>query len=328
MNKHKHNGFAHVLLVGIILLVVVLASVVALNKVKKSETSSSSTSTASSSSGASTKNHNYNWSSMPQGPYHDKVSYAVSSSLTSWPTSGTLMLEHASVPDIINKSGTLYAYFVDVSQDGKSEQIGIKTSADNGTTWSDRQFALIKSVGSKVPVDPAPTLLSDGRVRLYYLDFSVAQDDQDGEHTIYSAISTDGINFTQEDGKRFSHNAIYDPDVVLVGSTWHMYVGTGDIKTISATSSDGLNFTYEGIANASGAVPNVIYENSKYYMYNPGISISTSADGKTFTKTSNSFNPGEPAADPGITKMSNGKYIMVYKTSSNSATPTQPPVNQ
>ena len=67
------------------------------------------------------ENHDYDWSQMDKGPYHDQISYATSTDLKTWKNSGEILAEHASVPDVILKDGTIYAYFVDFSEDGIKE---------------------------------------------------------------------------------------------------------------------------------------------------------------------------------------------------------------
>lgn len=263
----------------------------------------------------------YNWSTMPQGPYHDKISYATSTDLLSWKDFGITLAEHASVPDVLLRDGTLYLYFVDTTTDGKPEQIGLMKSTDNGTTWSEREFVAIKGEGvaNIVPVDPAPFLLPNNQIRIYYFDIAGPKDvSSKSKFKIYSAISTDGLNFTQESGIRYEEEGVLDPDVIKVGDVWRLYVGNPEgQKVISAISTDGLNFTREGVAYEGSSVPNVIYEGGKYYLYTAGIQIATSTDGKTFTKTSSSFTiKGGLTADPGVVKLGSNNYLMVYKTSS------------
>lgn len=258
----------------------------------------------------------YQWSKMNEGPYNDSISYATSKDLLSWTDQKTILAEHASVPEVIVKDDTIYAYFVDVSQDGIPEQIGLIKSSDSGKTWSKKQNIVIEGVGDRVAVDPDPFLLSDGRIRLYYFDIATTKNDPDLEkNTVYSAISEDGINFTQEDGVRFAYTGIFDPDVLKVGDNWTMYVGTDDQKVLYATSDDGLSFVYGGISYSGSAIPNVYYTGSKYYMYVGGIDILNSSDGKTFTKTSSSFKSiNGLTADPGVVKLSDNNYFMIYKT--------------
>jgi len=260
----------------------------------------------------------YSWSTMTQGPYKDKISYATSTDLLNWVDSENILAEHASVPGAIYKNNVIYVYFVDVSVDGIAERIGLITSDDNGKTWSDRVFIEVDGINDEVPVDPAPFLLDDGRIRLYYYDINEARlnPNPNIENKIYSAISSDGINFVQEN-ICFSEIGVFDPDVILVNDVYRMYVG--DIEgnnVISATSSDGLNFTKEGTALDGGAVPDVFFKENTYYLYTAGIDISTSQDGATFTKTSYRFesNINLLTADPSVIELDDGTYMMFYKT--------------
>jgi len=267
----------------------------------------------------STEKNEYSWSTMNEGPYNDKISYATSNDLLNWIDSETILAEHASVPGAIYKNNTIYVYFVDVSVDGIPERIALIRSNDNGQTWSEKEFINIQGIDDRVPVDPAPLLLNDGRIRLYYFDINEERSSTNPErkNKIYSAISSDGINFVQENGIRFSEKNIYDPDVILVNNTYRMYVGEiPNNRVISATSSDGLNFIEGGVAYNDGAVPDVFFKNNTYYLYTAGIDISTSADGTSFTKTSYRFESelGMLTADPSVIELNNGEYMMFYKT--------------
>jgi len=261
----------------------------------------------------------YDWSKMDGGPYGDSVSYATSTDLLNWIDSGEILASHASVPGAIYKDGVIYLYFVDFSQDGIAERTGLLKSEDNGTTWSDITYVVWSGVGDKVPVDPCPFVLDDGSIRIYYFDIEEGRSDISAGklNKIYSATSSDGINFAQDSGVRFSNIDVYDPDVIKVDDTWHMYVGNlEENKVVSATSSNGLDFTEEGTAYSGGVVPDVFYKDDLFYLYTVGIDISTSTDGSTFTKTSyrfeSSINP--LTADPSVIELDDGTYMMFYKT--------------
>lgn len=258
----------------------------------------------------------YNWSTMDRGPYRDKISYATSSDLLNWKDSGRILAEHASVPDAIYKDGVIYVYFVDVSQDGKPEQIGLIKSADKGQIWSEKVDITIQGQGEKVAVDPAPFLLSDGRIRLYFFDIADTRvPGRSGK--IYSALSDDGVHFVLEQGVRLERQAgLFDPDVIWVDGTWFMYVGdeTGQ-NTVAATSTDGITFIEKGVAYAGGAIPNVFYNGKQFFLYTGGIDIATSQDGLTFTKTDSRFESSYGlTADPGVIQLGAGNYLMVFKT--------------
>lgn len=263
----------------------------------------------------------YNWSTMDQGPYKDSIGYAMGANPTTWFDSKIILAEHASVPDAILKNGVIHVYFVDVSEDGKPEQIGHIQSSDNGKTWSKKTILTISGLGDKVAVDPNPYLLPDGKIRLYYFDISKTRTEGTENNSIYSAISADGINFTEEEGVRFKYKGIYDPSVIKVGDAWRLYVGTDENNVLSATSADGLNFVYEGVALSGGSIPKVIYTDDLYYLYTGGIQISTSSDGKIFKKTMDRFDIGGLTADPGVIKLADGTYFMVYKTKIDKAQP-------
>lgn len=259
----------------------------------------------------------YNWSTMQQGPYRDKVSYATSNDLLNWDDSGATLAEHASVPGAVYWNSVIYLYFVDVAEDGEPERLGVLTSSDEGQTWSNKQFAQIAGVGDKVPVDPDPFLTNDGKIRLYYFDIDEERSNPGEGRTnkIYSAVSDDGFIFREEDSVRFEKKGIFDPDVLYDGSIYRLFIG--DIEgnqTILAKSSDGLNFTEEGVALDGGAVPNAFYDGDKYYLYTAGIDISTSPNGDTYTKTNNRFEKnGIITADPSVIQLKNGNYLMFYK---------------
>ncbi|MFA5030487.1 MAG: hypothetical protein WC495_02790 [Patescibacteria group bacterium] len=262
----------------------------------------------------------YNWSTMDTGPYGDSVTFAISTDLTTWYPSGEILAIHASVPGAVIKDGKIFVYYVNVSEDGKAEQTGFVTSDDNGRTWSDEQLLEIQGIENRAVADPDPVLLEDGRIRLYYFDINESRVNPSNNRVpspqrIYSAVSSDGVNFTQENGVRFVRDGAFDPDVERDGNTWRMYVGTPDNEVVSAISTDGLNFTEEGVAFSEGAVPDVFLEGGTWHLFTAGINIATSTDGKTFTATGKSFHSPntQMTADPSVVKLSTGKYLMLYK---------------
>ncbi|MDZ7798414.1 MAG: hypothetical protein U5L76_02220 [Patescibacteria group bacterium] len=264
----------------------------------------------------------YNWSQMDKGPYHDKISLATSSNLIDWQDQGEILVEHASVPDAIYKEDKIYLYFVDVAQDGLPEQTGVLISQDEGQNWTARQTVNYTGLGNKVPVDPSPVVLDDGRIRLYYLDmFSARGPEAIGtgyKNKIYSAISDDGINFTQEEGVRFEYEGVFDPSVIKVGNSFYMYCGDAQGEAvILATSNNGLDFNFYSQVYQGQAIPEVIKDGDTFYLYTGGIQIATSPDGFSFNKLNKSFQSSlySLTADPSVISLSDNEYIMFYKTS-------------
>jgi len=83
--------------------------------------------------------------------------------------------------------------------------------------------------------------LGNGQHRMYY---SVESETPDFHGQVYSAISSDGINWIQEAGERKSLMTF--PDVVsLPDGRFRMYFQNRNHVIASAISSDGLNFTDE-----------------------------------------------------------------------------------
>lgn len=264
----------------------------------------------------------FNWSTMDRGPYRDRITYALSNDLRAWSARGVMLADHASVPGAVFMDGTIFVYFVDVSQDGIKEQLGMVMSDDEGATWTEQRTLTIDGLGDRAPADPAPVVLDDGRIRLYFFDINEARMNKPASgieptNKIYSAISNDGIHFAMEEGIRFERRGIFDPDVEHFGDSWYLY--GGDIEgnqVIYATSDDGLTFTEGGIAYQGGAVPDVYYHDGTYYLFTAGIGIATGTTPTSFTATGDQFtDPSSPGAtaDPSVVPLSNGFYLMVYK---------------
>ena len=171
----------------------------------------------------------------------------------------------------------------------------------------------------KATADPTAIVTDDGQIRLYYFDINEARGKvfkKEPVNKIYSAISDDGVNFTQESGIRLEYQGAFDPDVLYVDGTWYMY--TGDLqgnKVNVATSTDGLTFSHVGTAYQGGAVPDVWHEDDDWYLYTAGINIATGTDGLTFESTGKEFRDpnSRGTADPSVVKLNDGSYLMLYK---------------
>jgi hypothetical protein len=112
----------------------------------------------------------------------------------------------------------------------------------------------------RFPFDPTLVPLPDGRVRLYFTSLRGRRFDEDLP-AIYSAVSTNGIDYTVEPGRRFGIEGrhVIDCAVVLHDGVFHLFApdngpqpGPGqqmnpnrppDGAGYHATSADGLMFT-------------------------------------------------------------------------------------
>ena len=89
-------------------------------------------------------------------------------------------------------------------------------------------------------------LLSDGRYRLFYMAQQTSQGTGPFDLRIFSATSTDGVNFVFDGGERFAtaDGMVFDPAVLETNSVWRMWMGPDG--SYSASSVDGLGFTSAG----------------------------------------------------------------------------------
>jgi len=175
---------------------------------------------------------------------------------------------------------------------------------------------------------PTPTPASDKVVRLYYYGPSSVGTDPaalPGVHHIYSATSSDGINFIEDPGVRFSYDTkfefgITDPDVVCLNDgSWLMLtsLGTNLIKAIAPTSSEiftmdeAFNWNQGGISgsyNFDGTI-------RTFVCFEGGINIATyDQDSGTLNYTGVALKPLVSGfiADPSVIQVGN-QYLMLYK---------------
>ena len=193
-------------------------------------------------------------------------------------------------------------------------------------------FTWTKESGQRIAGGiPFAQKLSDGRVRLYFC----------GPGGILSAISSDGLNFTQESGARIGSRAgneavVCDPTLVTLpdGRVRMYYKGANSAsggpgqaihKIYSAISSDGLAFTREGLRIDSeqtddrgwASVPEAfrlsdgrvrLYYVSDSVVSGHGIVSAISSDGFTFTKEDTKLTG---YVDPSITTLPDGRYLLL-----------------
>lgn len=263
------------------------------------------------------------------GPWQDSIYVATSPDGLTW-SEGVLLAERASVPEVLYTSqGVYWAYWVDFTEftGPKTEKIGVARSAD-GVNWEKLGTVTFEGLGDMTPVDPDVMELPDGRLRMYFYDIGNPQ----GQHTIYSAVSSDGVHYEVEEGARITSDGIFDPNVIrLPDGRYRMYLNHQDI--ISASSDDGLTFTLDdGVRVEKGSVPGAIVLSDgaiRLYACGAGISVYRSTDGLNFTLEKQSvISPaqGGMVCDPSVTATPTG-YLMVYKYQpplTSAATPPPP----
>ncbi len=103
------------------------------------------------------------------------------------------------------------------------------------SNWQEKGVAIAGTFA-----DADVVVLGDGRYRMYY---AVEPEVAGNNLEIYSSISSDGINWTKEDGTRKSMATFADV-IKLPDNKWRMYFqNAGEIK--SASSDDGLSWQDE-----------------------------------------------------------------------------------
>ena len=261
----------------------------------------------------------------PSGPFYHDVYTASSTDGAHFNSTGNKIAEHASVPDIIKlPSGQLVVYAVDGG--GRSTSGVLMTvSDDNGKTWKTGSAQVSKSRSGQAGADPQAVMTDNGQLRLYYVVFPNKPapgqpPGTDSVNKVYSAVSSDGIHFTEEHGVRFEYAQITDPDIIKIGSTWFMYIAQGQ-KQIYATATDGLSFSYRGLVRNSGSVSKTVSAGGGTYRQfycAQGITSEVSTDGITWQNPTPSLpSPaGKIICDPSPVQLSANDWLMVYKLAS------------
>ncbi len=252
-----------------------------------------------------------------------------------WTVDSGIRLEDATVPNVCRlEDGRVRMYYGGpggilsaISQDGITftKETGVRVSSS-----SPGGHEMIVS-------DPTLVKLKDGRVRMYYKGANGPGGPGQSVHSIYSAISTDGLRFEKEGIKIDSQQTLDRgwasvPEAIVLpdGRVRLYYVSDGlDVKhgIVSAISDNGLNFTREGPVLTGFVDPTVVrLANGSYLILAvafpfgsegrltdaaPGIYSFTSQDGINF-KDRELVLAGENNIDPAIVDMGDGAYRVYY----------------
>ncbi len=156
-------------------------------------------------------------------------------------TGGETIMDQAGVPNLLStSSGTLYAYYQDWAN---GNIMGVAVRRPGSTSW-DRYKVSISGIntapGGANGVDPSAVELSDGRIRLFWMQ-------RLNGNRIYSATSSvgagNGIVFTYDGGFAFETSTeIFDPTVVQTATGWALWASVAG-GTAYATSTNGLTFS-------------------------------------------------------------------------------------
>ena len=243
-----------------------------------------------------------------------RVQWAHSTDGVSFVVDDTILLEKASVPDaVIGPNGKVWVYFVN-GHPGQ-HAIFIAEQQDDGTLET---FDCIRVDGVIRPnaVDPDVVRLPDGRYRLFFfegwfVDGAKPQED----HPFYSAISEDGIHFTQEVKVLETNGGGTDPTATyLDDGTWLLGVTTGE-GVLLAEGTDGGAFELTGVSFPNGIPEIASFDDGTVRMYIMGMDIrliyKSTDGGETWTEEG-TFNA--PGADPSLVQLGTNDYALFFKT--------------
>ncbi len=277
------------------------------------------------------------------GPWASRLMLAFSDDGLNFPRANQILADQADVPDtLVTGDGEIRVYFIIMCPEEVRNKVVVALSRD-AVSWTYKKTT-INGLEGLIPaaVDPTVERTPDGKYRLYFT--SAPQEGGFEGARSYSAISEDGYTFTREDGERFAQEGgmALAPNVLLIGGTWHYFAGGVPGSNYHATSTDGLNFTradnfmIENILMANGLAVDGGYRYYGFVQRRDAPSYIRSlftTDGVTWTvdpgnrlelDTSNGLESGG-VKDPGVTRLPDGRYLMIYSTIIQGYPTPQPP---
>ena len=252
-----------------------------------------------------------------------------------WTVEPGTRLEDATVPNIYRlEDGRLRMYY------GGPGGV-LSAISQDGLTFTKETGVRVPSGGPGGPEmivsDPTLVTLKDGRARMYYKGATGPGGPGQSVHSVFSAVSTDGLRFDKE-GIRIDSQQTPDrgwasvPEAFVLpdGRVRLYYVSDGlDVKhgIVSAISEDGLNFTREETRLTGFVDPAVIRLNDGNYLMlavafpfssagkltdaTPGIYSFISQDGINFEDRQLVL-AGEGNIDPAIIDSGDGTFRVYY----------------
>lgn len=271
------------------------------------------------------------WRPAEPGPWCMRLMIAYSNDSLNFTHANQVLISQADVPNATTPDGEVRVFFICFCPEEVRNKLVVAVSRDT-INWTFRKV-IIENTG-KLPfiVDPTVELLPEGRYRLYFTSVPGEAGQQEGNMRSYSAISDDGFKFTLEAGIRFTVTGqdVLDPNVLLIGHTWHYFAGGSPDWNYHATSTDGLNFTrqdnfiLENMLMANGLAVDGGY---RYYGFvqeqgamhirslftTDGVIWSVDPGNRLEHEVSNGLE-AIGVKGPAVTRPIDGRYLMIYST--------------
>lgn len=257
------------------------------------------------------------------------------------------LVDSADVPSIAqHQDGTVILAFQNFKRTfgpTNVDRIGIRKSNDSGFSWSPSMMINLSGyTGTSTRVfDPTITITPDSLYRMYFSYCpNVSGSLLDSTCDTYSAISSDGINYTFEPSARVSvsNKTVIDPAAVYFSGIWHYYSPNGAPQDGArhATSVNGLNFTIIDSAGYGDLgrnwTGNVINNGTNMRFYGGSDDANqkklwwnATTDGSNWSgyTWTNLF-----GKDPGVVKLNTDEYLALVPSDSNTTILTTTNISQ
>jgi hypothetical protein len=210
-----------------------------------------------------------------------------------------------------------YVYYVS----GKPNGHGIWVSNQNtNNTWPAGNKVMLNNAFDGDAVDPDILDLGNNTLRMYYFKgyFITPPPPSPGPNTIYSATSSDGINFTIH-GIAFQYNNITDPSVVKLSNGNYLMACAQHTNVVLATSTDGgLTFNYSQTLLNTGIPELYVLDNGHVRLFHSspgGIASKISYDNGLSWQSESGLclSSSSPIVDPSVIKINSNTWWMFVK---------------
>ena len=235
--------------------------------------------------------------------------------------------DSSGVPSVIRwKGDTLICAFQWFRMPNPSptwDRVAVKFSYNNGITWTQPTPIVVNGLPPNYqrPFDPTLVVFNNDSIRIYFSSsdgFPIGG--LDSTVNTYSAVSSDGINYSFEPNARVDelNNRAIDPAVIYFNNSYHYLapIGSPQQGAYHYVSPNGLNFM---------KVPDIPSNNNHNwtgnYMINDTNDLRFYGSGSTgvwFNSTSNGglwngyVNTNIQGGDPSALKLSASNYLLIF----------------